>query len=163
MPDPEIREGYVPGTIGRIAQLHADYYHEHWGFGLSFEAKVASELAAFLKRYDESRDRLWLVVEDGHIEGSLAMDAIDAPGKGVHLRWFIVTDSLRGRGFGNRLMDLALDFCKKQGYRCVYLWTFLGLGPARHLYEKSGFRLVQEHFGTQWGKEVKEQRFELRL
>ena len=40
------------------------------------------------------------------------------------------------------------------------MWTFEGLGAARHLYEKAGFRLVEEHKGTQWGSEVNEQRFE---
>jgi len=75
----------------------------------------------------------------------------------------IVSDRLQGKGFGSELMKLAVDFCKRNGYRCIYLWTFEGLSSARHLYEKNGFKLMEEHFGTQWGKEVKEQRFELRL
>lgn len=159
----EIIEGYVPGAIGRIAELHARYYHEHWGFGLPFEAKVATELAAFLGRYDESRDRIWVVVQEGRIEASIAMDGINEEDKDAHLRWFIVSDRLRGKGFGNRLIELAVAFSKRNGYRRVYLWTFEGLDAARHLYEKSGFRLNAEHYGTQWGKEVKEQRFELRV
>jgi hypothetical protein len=32
-------------------------------------------------------------------------------------------------------------------------------GAARHLYEKEGFKLVEEHRGTQWGTAVNEQRF----
>jgi hypothetical protein len=64
---------------------------------------------------------------------------------------------------GNLLIDLGIDFCKKQGYRRAYLWTFKGLDAARHLYEKSGFRLAEEYSGTQWGKKVHEQRFELTL
>ncbi len=91
------------------------------------------------------------------------MDGIHAEGRGAHLRWFIVSDRLQGKGFGSELMELAVNFSKRNGYRCIYLWTFEGLSSARHLYEKNGFRLVEEHFGTQWGKEVKEQRFELRL
>jgi hypothetical protein len=35
--------GYVPGGIGRVTELHATYYHQEWGFGLFFEAKVATE------------------------------------------------------------------------------------------------------------------------
>jgi hypothetical protein len=50
MSDVEIVRGYVPGSIGRVAELHGTYYHDHWGFGLFFEAKVASELSAFLGR-----------------------------------------------------------------------------------------------------------------
>ena len=59
MSDVELAEGYVPGAIGRVAQLHGRYYHEHWGFGLYFEAKVATELADFLGRYDAGRDGFW--------------------------------------------------------------------------------------------------------
>ncbi|GAJ20768.1 unnamed protein product, partial [marine sediment metagenome] len=38
------------------AELHGTYYHDHWGFGLYFEAKVATELSEFLQRYDKSSD-----------------------------------------------------------------------------------------------------------
>jgi len=163
MQDAEIREGYVPGAVGRIVELHAGYYHEHWGFGLPFETKVATELAEFLGRYEESRDRFWVVMQDGRIEGSLAIDGIHADTEGAHLRWFILSDKLRGKGLGRQLMEVAIRFSRSNGYRLVYLWTFDGLNAARHLYEKSGFRLNAEHYGTQWGKEVKEQRFQLSL
>ena len=79
------------------------------------------------------------------------------------MRWFIMSDALRGKGAGNQLMDAAMDFCRSRGYKRVYLWTFEGLNPARHLYEKNGFRLVEQHKGNQWGREVNEQRFELEL
>ena len=39
---------YVPGAIGRIAELHGRYYNKHWNFGLFFEAKVAIELSKLL-------------------------------------------------------------------------------------------------------------------
>ena len=34
-------KGYVPGAIGRVAEMHALYYHREWDFGMFFEAKVA--------------------------------------------------------------------------------------------------------------------------
>jgi hypothetical protein len=43
---------YRPGAIGRVTEMHAAYYHRTWGFGLFFEAKVATELAEFLGRFD---------------------------------------------------------------------------------------------------------------
>lgn len=159
MPDIQIVRGYLPGSLGRVAELHGTYYHQHWGFGLFFEAKVATELAAFLGRYDEQRDGFWTASVNGHIEGSITIDGVHAETEGAHLRWFIVSDELRGKGAGNQLMNTAMDFCRSRGYRRVYLWTFEGLNPARHLYEKNGFRLVEQHKGSQWGREVNEQRF----
>jgi len=163
MPDVEIAKGYIPGAIGRVAELHGTYYHTHWGFGLFFEAKVATELAEFLERYDAQRDGFWTARSEGRVEGSIAIDGSHALDGGAHLRWFIMSNTLRGRGVGNRLINAAIDFCRLQGYKRVYLWTFEGLNAARHLYEKAGFTLVEHHRGTQWGTEVTEQRFELRL
>ena len=153
MLDIEIAKGYVPGAIGRVAELHGTYYHAQWGFGLFFEAKVAAELVEFLGRYDDAHDGFWIASLDRRVEGSVT----------THLRWFIMSDALRGRGVGNRLLTTAIDFCRSRGYLRVYLWTFEGLGAARHLYEKIGFTLVEQRRGTQWGTTVNEQRFELRL
>lgn len=163
MLDVRIMSGYVPGSIGRVAELHATYYQDNWGFGLFFEAKVATELAAFLGRYDEQRDGFWTASMGGRIEGSITIDGSHSAAEGAHLRWFVMSDALRGRGVGNQLIGNAIAFCRSRGYTRVYLWTFEGLNAARHLYEKNGFRLAEQQKGTQWGREVNEQRFDLRL
>ncbi len=154
-----IEKGYRPGSIGRVAELHGSYYHRCWGFGLFFEARVAAELAEFLRRYDEARDGFWTVSGEGRIEGSIAIDGLHSEGEGAHLRWFIVSDALRGRGIGNRLISAAIDFCRQCGYKRVHLSTFEGLDAARHLYENTGFKLFEQHRGAQWGTEVNEQRY----
>lgn len=160
MTELRLTTGYVPGIIGRVAELHARYYGEHWNFGAYFEAKVASEMSEFVKRYDGGRDGLWSVISDGLIEGSVTIDALHAGETGAQLRWFIVSDAVRGTGSGGRLMDEAMRFCREKGYGRVYLWTFAGLEAARHLYERAGFRLVESRRGAQWGTEVEEQRYE---
>ena len=163
MDEIKIEMGYIPGAIGRISELHGQYYHEQWAFGLFFEAKVAGEFSEFLKRYDENRDGFWTVSVGGRVEGAIAIDGIHADHDGAHLRWFIMSDSLRGRGAGTQLINHAILFCRQKHYTKIYLWTFEGLDAARHLYEKSGFRLVKQQKGEQWGTEVHEQRYELRL
>lgn len=159
----KIARGYAPGTIGRVAELHGVYYHDHWNFGLFFEAKVAVELAEFLKRYDDKRDGFWTVSVDGCVEGAIAIDGIHGESEGAHLRWFIISDALRGKGAGNQLINTAIGFCRRKSYNKIYLWTFEGLGAARHLYQKVGFRLVEAHKGVQWGTAVNEQRLECSL
>ncbi|MDQ1238980.1 MAG: hypothetical protein QG577_1165 [Thermodesulfobacteriota bacterium] len=156
-----IHKGYLPGAIGKIVELHAHYYSELVGFGLPFESKVARELSDFCERYAENRDGLWIALQDGRIEGSIAIDGSHAERDGAHLRWFIASDDVRGKGVGTSLLSSAMEFCKLRHYSRVYLWTFEGLGAARHLYEKFGFRLAFQQPGTQWGTEVTEQRFEL--
>jgi len=153
-----VTEGYVPGCIGRIAQLHAAYYASVAGFGVDFEAKVATELAQFCRSYVSGRDGLWLA-RGADVEGSVAIDGSHARAEGAHLRWFITSDAVRGQGVGKQLLEAALQFSDACGYRRVHLWTFAGLDAARHLYESNGFRLVHESPGEQWGRMVQEQRF----
>jgi GNAT superfamily N-acetyltransferase len=153
--------GYLPGCIGRIAEMHGSYYARTVGFGATFEAKVATELSAFCLRYREGRDGLWLATDGQRIHGSVAIDGSQHPESGAHLRWFISSDETRGTGVGSRLLDAAMAFCEAQAYRSVHLWTFDELHAARRLYEKHGFELTHTQRGSQWGKEVNEQRFTL--
>jgi GNAT superfamily N-acetyltransferase len=155
--------GYIPGAIGRIAELHGTYYHKHWGFDLFFESKVAIELSEFLRRFNEARDGFWVTSVGEKIVGAIAIDGANQDSKGAHLRWFIVAPENQGQGIGKMLLKEAIEFCRKKNFDRVYLWTFLGLDPARHLYEKFGFRLCDERKGNQWGRTVTEQRFELML
>lgn len=155
--------GYVPGAIGRVVELHAAYYAKAWDFGLYFEAKVATELSEFLRRLDPARDGFWTAIVGGRVEGSIAIDGARGETEGAHLRWFILSEALRARGVGNRLMQEAVEFCRRREYARAYLWTFQGLEPARHLYEKFGFRLAEQCEGGQWGRRVLEQRYVLSL
>ncbi|MDH3713618.1 MAG: GNAT family N-acetyltransferase [Gammaproteobacteria bacterium] len=159
----DITRGYVPGVLGRVVELHGKYYHEYWGFGLFFESRVAADLAEFLERYDAVRDGFWVAAADGSVEGSIAIDGLHAEDEGAHLRWFIVSDILRGTGVGARLLDTAIEYCRQRRYSRIYLHTFEGLAAARHLYEKCGFLLVEQTTGTQWGTEVNEQKFLLEI
>ena len=157
-----IHKGYLPGAIGRIVGLHATFYQRQANFGLRFESRVARELSDFCERYDDDRDGLWLALNEDQVEGSIAIDGLGAKENGAHLRWFICSDSARGTGMGTALLTAAIAFCRSRCYELVSLRTFEGLGAARHLYEKFGFKLVHEQRGAEWGVEVNEQRFELR-
>ena len=151
--------GYRPGMIGRIAQMHGEYYAKHYGFGHFFESKVASGLAEFSGRLEKPRNQVWLAVQGEQIVGSVAIDGEDLGNNQAHLRWFILDDSCRGSGIGRRLLNEALAFCDSQGFAAVQLWTFSGLNAARRLYESFGFTLHKEWQGDQWGRMMTEQQF----
>ena len=154
--------GYIPGSIGRLVELHGRYYARDWRFGLSFEAKVARELGDLLARHDPKRDGFWIAAEDDEIVGGIAIDGSDAP-DAARLRFFIVDDAYRGAGLGQELMRVALEFCRTTGHQRVFLTTFAGLDAARKLYERHGFVLTEERSDRTWGVEVTEQRFDLQL
>jgi GNAT superfamily N-acetyltransferase len=158
-----ITTDYVPGSLGRIIALHAEYYAAHWGFGALFETEVAADLAAFARDLPRPDSRLWLALLDGGLIGSVAIDGRHAANDGAHLRWFCLAPAAQGQGVGRALLRDALAFCRACGFARVYLHTFTGLDAARHLYEAHGFRLAHEASDDTWGTRVTEQRFELTL
>lgn len=159
VPTVEIVEGYRPGLIARITQMHALYYAQTSGFGQPFESVVAEGLASFCNRLEKPQNAVWAAMRGQEIIGSVAIDGEDLGSDIAHLRWFIVDDSVRGGGVGRRLLAAALAFADRNAFAETHLWTFNGLSAARHLYETHGFACVEERPGSQWGSEVLEQRF----
>ena len=159
VPTVEIVEGYRPGLIARITQMHALYYARTSGFGQPFESVVAEGLASFCNRLEKPQNAVWAAMRGQEIIGSVAIDGEDLGSDIAHLRWFIVDDGVRGGGVGRRLLAAALAFADRKAFAETHLWTFNGLSAARHLYESHGFACVEERPGSQWGSEVLEQRF----
>lgn len=155
--------GYRAGAIGAIAGMHGSYYSRHWDLGLYFEAKVATDLSAFLLRQDPERDHLWTLWRQEVFAGSIAIDGSEDDNDQAHLRWFIIDPACQGRGLGRVLLNQALTFCRERSFSSLYLWTFAGLDGARALYESVGFQLEAELDNRQWGKPLREQRFRLVL
>lgn len=140
--------GYVPGALGRIIALHGAYYAEHWDLGLYFEAKVATEMADFLSNFDSEQDGIWFARVDGTIAGCIVICKPSTDNQGARLRWFIIDPKYQSLGLGNRLMNVAMQFCRDKQFHRVYLTTFAGLDSARHLYEKHEFKLCGETDGS---------------
>ena len=155
--------GYFPGVLGKITELHAVYYHEHWGFDISFETQVGMELCEFMRRFRQESDGFWAAVVNGDFGGAIAIDGNRAHEEGARLRWFIVDPTLQGSGIGGKLIQTAIEFCRNAGHKEVFLWTFEGLDSARSLYERHGFCLSEEHTVDQWGTRIREQKFVLTL
>jgi GNAT superfamily N-acetyltransferase len=160
----DIVAGWQPGAIGDMVAMHSRYYALHWNFGPFFEAKVAGEMAAFVRDRHRSPSQLWCAVDSRErLVGSVAIDGAKGLEGGAHLRWFMVDPNRQGMGAGSRLLDTAVEFCRDKGFSSIYLWTFAGLHAARRLYEARGFVLTQEMTGDTWGKPVTEQCFQLEL
>lgn len=157
-----IVEGYKPGALGRLIEMHGVYYASAWDFGQFFESKVALESAAFFQRFNPDTDMTWLVCDGERIVGSLIIDGegFSTADKVAHLRWFILDDECRGHGLGDQLMHHAINFCDERGFKRCYLTTFAGLDAARALYERYRFNLIEEVRSETWGINVTEQRFE---
>ncbi|WP_420410924.1 helix-turn-helix domain-containing GNAT family N-acetyltransferase [Roseibium sp.] len=155
----EIEEGYQTGMIGDVAALHARTHGSIVGMGPAFESVVSQAMAEFMPRVDRPMNNSWSVLDGGEVIGSITIDGEDLGNNIAHLRWFILSEKLRGKGLGRVLLQKALDHCDSLGFDEIHLWTLKGLDAARSLYERNGFFLADEYLGDQWGKEVAEQKF----
>lgn len=155
----KILEGYQTGMIGDVAAMHGRTHGHIIGNGPVFESVVAAAMAEFMPRIDRPMNNSWNVLDGGRVIGTITIDGEDLDGNIAHLRWFILSERLRGLGLGQQLLQKALDHCDRLGFDEIHLWTLKGLDAARALYEKHGFELTDEYIGDQWGKAVTEQKF----
>jgi len=152
-------EGYQTGMIGDISALHARTHGPIVGMGPAFESVVSQAMAGFMPRIDRPMNNSWSVLENETVIGSITIDGEDLGKNIAHLRWFILSERLRGKGLGKVLLKKALAHCDRLRFAEIHLWTLKGLDAARALYEKNGFDLAEEYLGDQWGQEVMEQKF----
>ncbi|MFX1466637.1 MAG: GNAT family N-acetyltransferase [Promethearchaeota archaeon] len=159
--DISIRYNLQPGDMGNVVSLHAVVYADEHGFDHTFEGYVASGIAEFAQSFNAAKDRLWVAAIKGQIIGSIAV--FGRSESEAQLRWFLVHPSYRGLGLGKLLFQESLQFCKKCGFKSVFLWTFSGLDAARYLYISAGFKKTEEITHEIWGNMLTEERYDLHL
>jgi len=159
-PEVALRHDPEPGDLGTIVQLHGTVYACEYGFDTTFEAYVAGPLGEFVQTRTQ-RDRLWIAELGERIVGCIAI--VGASANEAQLRWFLVDPSARGLGLGTRLLQEAVAFGRSRAYDSVFLWTVSALKAAAKLYRSAGFEWVEQKSGRQWGVDLTEERYLLRL
>lgn len=87
---------------------------------------------------------IFFVVEEGEVLGTCAI-VVHEPGV-FEIAKMAVSPSARGRGYGDLLMDVTVDFARRAGASKVVIVSNTVLTPAIRLYEKHGFvRVPLDH------------------
>jgi len=142
-----VRDELRAGDLGSIVALHGTCYQALPGFGLAFEAYVARTVAEYILDAG-AKGRIWIAERDGRLVGCTAIVLRDED-RG-QLRWVLVDQSARGLGLGKRLVNNALQFCRENGCKEVFLETTDGLPESQALYDALGFEIVSHESEVLW-------------
>jgi DNA-binding MarR family transcriptional regulator/GNAT superfamily N-acetyltransferase len=154
--------GLESGDLGMVAARQGVIYAREYGWGADHEALVAEIAAKFHQDFDPARDDAWIAQADGRMVGSIFLVRGEAPGV-AKLRLLYVEPDARGMGVGGMLVEACIARARTLGYQRLDLWTVSVLAHARRLYQRAGFKLVEETTGRRFGQHLVDQIWSLDL
>lgn len=152
---------FTQSDIEYVISRHKTLYYAERHLSGTFSAYVDEIVYHFVEHFNAQTDCLKILECNGAPAGSIAVAKADL--RTAQLRFFMLEPEMRQRGYGNRLIDMALDFCKEKGYEKIFLLTITAQVIARHVYETHGFHKVASYDKSEWGDGVIEERWELDL
>lgn len=82
--------------------------------------------------------------EKGKVIGGAGFAEFSGFSDCAELQKLYLSEEAKGHGYGYELIDLVLSQAKKCGYKKIYLETHTNLAAAIHMYEKKGFRQIEQ-------------------
>ena len=99
--------------------------------------------------YSSARSRYFVVEENGKILGGAGINPLrDGRPDVCELQKMYFHKSLRGRGIGDKMIELCLDFAIKSKFKKCYIETMPNMINAQKLYLKKGFKYIDGPLGN---------------
>ncbi|MFK3938088.1 GNAT family N-acetyltransferase [Alkalihalobacillus sp. NPDC078783] len=151
---------YTKRDVPFIVNSHYELYHQEFHYDETFKSFIQSKVDGILARKNR-RESIWIVEGAGENKGSIAINEVDR--ETAQLGLFLMDPTLRGQGFGQKLIQTAIQFCIDQHYHSIILFTNEELVSARVLYQKNGFSCVESWIDVKSNKELVEEKWRVEL
>lgn len=113
--------------------------------GTAYEDKTLDQL---FEVYQAERAQYFVLLNDENIVGSAGIYPLENGDKSVcELQKMYFDPAARGKGLGQRMIQVCLDFAKQQGYNTCYIETLPVMKAAQKLYLKTGFEYIDDRMG----------------
>lgn len=107
------------------------------------------ELDNMYEAYQLPRSKYFVVEEDKKILGGAGISPLrDGDVNICELQKMYFHKTLRGRGIGQKLIEICLDFAKESGFEKCYIETMPNMVNAQKLYLNKGFKYINGPLGN---------------
>ena len=146
--EPILRPG-GEADVGVLLALVEEYYaYDH----LRFDAGVARRALERLLR-DPSLGRVWLICDGEAAAGYIVLTlgyGLEYGGRDAFVDELFLREPYRGRGWGRRAVERAMEAARETGVRAVHLEVTRGNAAVQAFYRRFGFEDHDRYLMTKW-------------
>ena len=107
--------------------------------GTAYFDESLDHLSEYYSAMPDRRAYFILVDDGGALAGGIGLDGFPLFENCAELQKLYLSDAVKGRGLGYRLIEAVEEAARERGYAQIYLETHTNLQAALHIYEKSGY------------------------
>ena len=119
--------------------------------GTAYFDPELDHLSAYYNSDPSKRAYFVALDESGQVVGGVGIAEFDGIENCAELQKLYLDDSVKGKGYGKELMQIAEAHARAAGYENLYLETHTNLSAALKLYEKMGFHPIEKPCSTPHG------------
>ena len=107
------------------------------------------EIDKMYESYQSNRSIYFVVEENNNILGGAGINPLrDGDSDICELQKMYFHKSLRGRGIGNKIIELCLNFAVEYNFKKCYIETMPNMVNAQKLYLRKGFNYINNPLGN---------------
>ena len=97
--------------------------------------------------YTHPKTNYFVIANGDEILGGAGIGLLKGEDTTCELQKMYFHKQIRGKGWGEKMMNTCLEFAKTKGFEYCYIETLPFMKAARKRYEKSGFKYIENRLG----------------